>query len=401
MPPGGYTPPTNTSTRPGAIGVPKGNPFKGHAMWIWEMSATNHGNVPRIIMQAKADRINTLIIKNGDGTTAWSQFNGSLVKRLHAAGLKVCAWQYVYGNNPVGEAKVGALAKQDGADCLVIDAESQYEGRYPSAQSYIKALRARIGGRFPVGLAGFPYIQYHTSFPYSVFLGAGGAQYNLPQMYWIDIGTSVPQIFQTTYTYNEIYRRPIFPLGQLYAGPTGAPSSGSIGQFNMIAASYGATGVSWWDFQSATREWLADTARAARASTRFHPATNAATIVRGNRGDLVIWAQEHLDGAGARLAVDGSFGRAMQVAVTAFQISHRLRASGRIDGRTWDALVKYTPVRTTWSTRKHALYSVVASAGKPLHAAVAVHVPRQAQAASAMHLPRQAQGAGRWAQAIS
>ena len=84
---------------------------------------------------------------------------------------------------------------RDGADCLVIDAESQYQGRYPAAQTYIARLRKLIGNSFPVGLAGFPYVDYHLTFPYSVFLGPNGAQYNLPQMYWADIGTSVPSVF--------------------------------------------------------------------------------------------------------------------------------------------------------------------------------------------------------------
>ena len=50
-----------------------------------------------------------------------------LVSTLHANGLRVCAWQYVYGVHPVGEAQVGAAAVNDGADCLLIDAEGEYE----------------------------------------------------------------------------------------------------------------------------------------------------------------------------------------------------------------------------------------------------------------------------------
>ena len=107
---------------------------------------------------------------------------------LHANGLKVCAWQYVYGTNPAGEANLGAQAVANGADCLVIDAEAEYEGHYGAAQTYITDLRAKIGPSYPLGLASFPYVSYHPSFPYSVFLGPDGAQYNAPQMYWKDIG---------------------------------------------------------------------------------------------------------------------------------------------------------------------------------------------------------------------
>src|SRR5947209_19712593 len=126
------------------------------------------------------------MIKSGDAGNYCSQFSRGLVSRLHAAGIRVCAWQYVYGNSPMSEALVGVHAVHSGADCLMIDAEGEYEGKYVSAQTYIKGLRHRIGQRFPVALAGLPYVDYHPAFPYSVFLGPGAANYNMPQMYWSD-----------------------------------------------------------------------------------------------------------------------------------------------------------------------------------------------------------------------
>ena len=42
----------------------------------------------------------------------WNQFNRALVRRLHHGGLDVCAWQFVYGKQPVAEAKVGATLGQ-------------------------------------------------------------------------------------------------------------------------------------------------------------------------------------------------------------------------------------------------------------------------------------------------
>jgi hypothetical protein len=366
-PPPPYVPPVNTATAPKPTAVPKKNPFAAHAMWIWEMPDTDKGNVAEIISQAKADHIGTLIIKGADGTTSWSQFNKPLVQEIHAAGLQVCDWQYIYGVNPATEAKVGALAKTDGANCLVIDAEVQYQGKYTQAQTYINDLRAKIGKNFAVGLAGLPYIGFHTSFPYSVFLGANGAQYNLPQMYWIDIGTSVPYVFETTYQWNSIYQRPIFPLGQLYGDSEGSPSASSIGEFDTVAADYHATGTSWWDFQSATAAWLSDTNTKAAAPANFIISTNAVTIGKGNVGDPVIWAQEHLYSAGYKIAIDGSFGAATVAAVTSFQVAHKLPVSGKIDGKTWDALLKYKPVTVTWHTKGktlYATYSAVHSAKK-------------------------------------
>ena len=175
----------------------------GRGMWIWYISRSAGGTLASIISDADHYGVSTLIIKSGDGASMWSQFNPSVVSTLHANRLRVCAWQYVYGNHPLRRRRSAAQAVRDGADCLVIDAESEYEGKYVQAQSYITRLRKLIGQSYPVVLAGFPYVDYHPGFPYSVFLGPGGAQYNSPQMYWMDIGTSVNAVYAHTYAYNR------------------------------------------------------------------------------------------------------------------------------------------------------------------------------------------------------
>ena len=215
-------------------------------MWIWYLSDSDGGNIASIVAQAHAAGVTTLFIKSSDGSTNyWSQFSPQLVAELHANGLKVCAWQYVYGTNPVGEAALGAEAVADGADCLVIDAEAEYEGHYAAAQTYIDDLRAKIGANYPLGARLLPLRLLPPSFPYSVFLGPGGAQYNAPQMYWKDIGQSVDTVYANTYIANRIYGRPIFPLGQTYGGV----SSAELLRFREEAVDYGATGVSFWDWQ--------------------------------------------------------------------------------------------------------------------------------------------------------
>jgi len=223
-------------------------------MWIWELGLTDSGDLSRIIAGAHYYRITTLIIKSSDGTSLWSQFTPALVSELHAAHLKVCAWQYIYGDHPGVEANLGADAVKDGADCLVLDAETEYQGRYVAAQNYVRDLRKQISARYPVALAGFPYVDYHPAFPYSVFLGPGGAQYNVPQMYWRAIGVSPAAVFAHTYAFNLPYGRPIYPLGQVY----GNPPARQIEQFRRLALQAGAGGVSWWDWQEArAADWSA------------------------------------------------------------------------------------------------------------------------------------------------
>ena len=150
-------------------------PPNGRAMWIWYVSRSAGGNLAAIAADARAAGVDTLIVKAADGVTPWSQFNRRLVSTFRAHGLHVCAWQYVYGAHPVAEAAAGARAARTGAQCLIIDAEAQYEGRYASAQIYLHRLRAAVGHRYRIGLTSFPYVDYHPAFPYSVFLGPGGA----------------------------------------------------------------------------------------------------------------------------------------------------------------------------------------------------------------------------------
>src|SRR3954452_24527193 len=178
-------PPLQTTTTPD----PSGTPFDGNGMWIWYVDKSDGGDLDAIAARANAAGVKTIYIKSGDGATYWSQFSPLIVGGLKQRGLNVCAWQFVYGKVPTDEANVGAQAIQSGAQCLVIDAESDYEGKYQQAKAYMTQLRAQLQPDFPVALTSFPYVDYHPGLPYSVFF-ANGADYNLPQVYWKDIGTS-------------------------------------------------------------------------------------------------------------------------------------------------------------------------------------------------------------------
>jgi len=324
--------------------------FDRQGMWIWYVSHSDGGSVASILARARRFDIGTVYVKAGDGSGIWGQFSSALVGALHRGGLDVCAWQFVYGDHPVAEAKVGAAAVHKGADCLVIDAESDYEGKYAAADRYVRALRARIGATFPLSLAGFPYVDYHPSFPYSVFFGPGGATYNQPQMYWKAIGTSVRQVYEHTYLFNRIWGHPIYPVGQTYEGP----GSASLRLFRRFAASYGGLPPSWWDWQETSgREWGALAAlRGRRPLTGYRQVLVHPLLKRGSRGDMVVWAQEHLVSGGAtNLPVTGVFGRRTYGAVRAFQADHDLHADGQIGTETWEALLKLTPYRMRWAAR--------------------------------------------------
>jgi peptidoglycan hydrolase-like protein with peptidoglycan-binding domain len=285
-------------------------------------------------------------VKSSDGSTNyWGQFTSQLVAELHANGIKVCAWQYVYGSSPVGEANLGARAVASGADCLVIDAEAEYERRYAAAQTYIAALRAKVGPAYPVGLASFPYVSYHPSFPYSVFLGPDGAQYNAPQMYWKDIGVSVDTVYANTYIANRIYGRPIFPLGQTYGGI----SASDLLRFREEAVDYGASGLSFWDWQETGAGGWRTLAAPLAPLLSVTPNTSLPELGKGSRGDQVLWLQEHLASAIPAQETTGNFGSQTTSDLSAFQAARGIPPSGRADAATWAALLALPPVAVNWT----------------------------------------------------
>jgi hypothetical protein len=345
-----------------APGAGAGNtPFDRQGMWIWYVSHSERGNVAAIIARAKRSRIGTVYVKSGDGGSTWSQFNRSLVSALHKGGLEVCAWQFVYGDHPAAEAQVGATSVGRGADCLVIDAEGQYEGKYASADIYIRRLRAAIGENFPLSLAGFPYVDYHPGYPYSVFFGPGGATVSQPQMYWKTIGTSVKTVFEHTYLYNRIWGVPIYPLGQTYE----APGNAQLQLFRRFCATYGNLQPSWWSWQETSpKEWqaLAST-RGRRPLTRFRQSFAQPMLKLGSRGDMVVWAQEHLVTAGEEIAVNGIFGKATRGAVRRFQEDHGLFVDGQVGTATWRALLRFAPTPVNWAAGSRARASS-SSAGR-------------------------------------
>lgn len=320
--------------------------FRGNGMWIWQLNRSEGGNLAAIAARAQSAGISTVFVKSSDGASSrWAQFNPQLVATLHAYGLRVCAWQFVYGNDPVGEASLGADAIADGADCLVVDAESAYNGKYAAAQQYITALRATVGPNYPIGFTSFPYVDYHPRIPYSVFLGPGGAQANVPQVYWKDIGGTVDAVSAHTLAHNRIYGVPIAPLGQTYDSPPDA----DIARFRALWAAYGSAGVSWWSWQATGEaQWAALAAPVAPALPPPDPGWPL--LAKGSKGDPVVWLQQHLASfdPNVRVTSTSTFDTATDTALRAFQTSRGLAATGTTDALTWQAVLSLPVQPVQW-----------------------------------------------------
>src|SRR4051812_4917446 len=346
-------------------------------MWVWQMSRTEGGDADAVARRAAASGVSTVIVKGANATTRWAQFSPALVATLHARGLNACAYHFLYGRRPAAEAALTARLVATGADCVVVDVEGQYAGRYAAAQTYVSKVRALIGADYPLGFTSLPYVSWHSSIPYSVFLGPGGAQVNLPQVYWKDIGAPVDKVFARTVAENTVYGRPLAPIGQLY----GRVSPSSVARFRALAAALGATGTSFWSWQSAAPSgWSAITRAVAPAAA---PVISPITLRRGARGDQVAWLQQHL-----AIPVTSKFDTATDTALRALQLARGMAPSGLTDAATWQAVLSAEPAAVRWTPRGAKLV-------KRRQLVAAQRVAQRLEARVARRPPQLALGLGR------
>ena len=127
-------------------------------------------------------------------------------------------------------------------------------------------------------------------------------------MYWKTIGTSVRTVFEHTYLYNRIWGRPIYPIGQTYEAP------GNAGLRRSSAASPPATAACRRAGGTGRRRRARSGGRSAATSAMrplagYRQDFTQPLLKRGSKGDMVVWAQEHLISAGEEVPVTGVFGK--------------------------------------------------------------------------------------------
>ena len=315
-------------------------PVRGVGMWIWYVNRSEP-TLQGIIDRARRHGVRTVHIKSGDGTSYWRQFDRA-VGPLKAAGLRVCAWQYVRGTRPEAEAAVAARAVRAGADCFVVDAEIEFERirqRYQRATRYMRALRARVGTAYPVGLTTFPYVDLHGRFPYSAFLGGpNAAQFTMPQVYWRAFRVSPAVAVERTMRWNRVYGKPIALLGGTYMRETPA----QIRQFRCAARAAGVQGESWWAWQNTrARQWPAlGGPLSCQAPLSLRAGTRYPVIGTRSRGDVVRRLQQLLRSQGVPVRVTGIYDGRTRTAVAGYRAQRGLPGGTGTDDALWADLLQ-------------------------------------------------------------
>lgn len=229
------------------------------AFWIWNIPQCERGDPLEIAGAAVNASLSDVFVKVADGPVKFGVYSGKdvvpdVVKALKAVGVHVWGWQYVYGNNPTGEANIAtSRIKELGLDAFIVDAEQEFKkaGFAARAETYLKKLRADNPG-VTVAFSSYRFPQYHMDFPWSVFFKY--CDINMPQVYWLDAQNSAHQTKVCISRFREMSNLPLMPAGPAWKQGGWAPSLAEIQDFERVCQESGIELVSYWSWEHCRRD---------------------------------------------------------------------------------------------------------------------------------------------------
>jgi len=228
---------------------------KGKGFYIWKISSCEGGDIEKIAYTAYHAGLSHVLIKIANGiydynydTATKKDLVDPLANELIKKGIKVWGWHYVFGDLPKEEAK--AAIRQINKlplEGYVIDAESEYKGKYTPCRTFMNELRNALPD-FPMALSSFRYPKYHMDLPWKDFLSS--CNFNMPQVYWEQAHNPGEQLAKCLNEFQTIVSpyKPIIPTGAAYGGSSWYPTSEEILEFMNKAVSLSMTGVNFWSW---------------------------------------------------------------------------------------------------------------------------------------------------------
>ncbi len=235
----------------------------GKGMFIWKIPRCEGGDPQKIANVAAAAGLSHIVVKIADGTNKynydWANHRDlvpPLVEALQAKGITAWGWHYIYGRDPVGEAKVAAQRTQQlGLTGYVIDAEMEFDrsGMADKAKTFMNTLRANMPSGVLIGLSSFRYPSYHPGFPWDEFLSK--CDFNMPQVYWVTAHNPGAQLQRSVREFRAMYpNMPMLAVGSAYRYGTWEPTVHDMNEFMQTAMNLGVLAVNFWEWH-----WTRDT----------------------------------------------------------------------------------------------------------------------------------------------
>ena len=230
-------------------------PLVGKGFFIWQINNTEGGNVNSIANLADQAKYTHVLVKIADGVYSYNVNSSGvdlvppLVQALHAKGIQVWGWHYVYGDGPNDEAnKAIQRIRQTHIDGYVIDAEGEYKdpGKDQSARTFMSRLRSSFPS-FPIALCSYRYPSYHPQLPWEEFLER--CDYNMPQVYWIGAHNPTDQLRRSVDEFRAMSPfRPIIPVGAAFQSGSWKPTSADMTDFLQTTKSLNLSAANFWEW---------------------------------------------------------------------------------------------------------------------------------------------------------
>ncbi len=172
---------------------------KGVGMWIWLIDSCENGDVETIVDKAVEYGITWVAPKAQQGTV-WYRRNKEKIKALsqalHAKGIEVYPWGWIYGRSTYPP--YASIARAEGerafevvheleADGYIIDAELDWKRPLNMAAEAPKFMAPLQDLSIPVLLSSYRYPNYHRAFPWAAWsdtLQPDRGDGWIPQVYW-------------------------------------------------------------------------------------------------------------------------------------------------------------------------------------------------------------------------
>jgi hypothetical protein len=236
--------------------------LSGKGFFIWKVPSCENGNPAYIAARAVESKFTHVLIKIADGialsnydTLKKIDYIAPVVTALRAKGIQVWGWHYVYGDDPLQEARLAAqrvtASKLDG---YVIDAEIQYKqpGKSTAAKSFMTELRKYLPNTL-VALSTYRYPSYHMEFPFNSFLEK--CNYAMPQVYFEQAHNPDEQLLRCIQEYRTLVTpRTIIPTGPTYKAGSWGPTEKDITLFMKTAVRQNLPGVNFFSWDECRRD---------------------------------------------------------------------------------------------------------------------------------------------------
>ncbi len=232
----------------------------GKGWYIWQIPRCEDGSPSRLAERAAAAGVTHVLVKVAERTFGFGfdRHGQDLVppvaEALRARGIQVWGWQYIYGENPSGEANIAIQrAVQLRLDGFVVDAEGEFKrpGRSGAARTYMSLLRSALPN-MPIGLSSFRYPSLHQPMPWGAFLEK--CDYVLPQVYWEQAHNPDQQLARCVNEFNNPslvgFVRPVIPTGSAYGAGNWKAAGDDVTKFLSKAVELGlpAANLYSWDY---------------------------------------------------------------------------------------------------------------------------------------------------------